>query len=89
MSSCWGSCYAATKFIEGSSFSYKILEIKTFGLVSRIRDIQLWDEPNIELGVLKCALAIVFLPPTAYKSMEVKNNYSHVTIQVHNFEQNQ
>ena len=25
-----------------------VLEINTFGLVSRIRDMVLWDEPNIE-----------------------------------------
>ena len=37
-----------------------ILEINTFVLGSRIQDVALWDEPNIE-SVPKCALAIVFL----------------------------
>ena len=37
-----------------------IIEIKTFALGSRIRDVALWDEPNIE-SVPEGALAIVFL----------------------------
>ena len=34
---------------------YEILEIKTFGLGSRIGDMALWNEPNIELSAKVCA----------------------------------
>jgi hypothetical protein len=35
---------------------YRGLEMKIFGLGSRIRDMAVWDEPNVE-----CTLTIVFL----------------------------
>ena len=31
------------------------IEIKTFGLGSRIGDVALWDEPNVELSAKVCA----------------------------------
>ena len=49
-----------------------ILEIKTFSLGFRIGDVAPWNELNIE-----------FLGPlTALKTLEVKNNHAHVTLQI-------
>ena len=39
---------------------YEILEIKTFGLGSRIGDMALWNEPNVELSAKVCAHYNVF-----------------------------
>ena len=41
----------------------------------------LWDEPNIELSAKVCTYYNVFWPVTASITMEVKNNYAHVTTQ--------
>ena len=56
---------------------YNKLEIKTYSHGSRIPDMALWDEPSIELP--KCALAIAFLASNRLQTIEVKNNYAHVT----------
>jgi hypothetical protein len=60
---------------------FLILEIKIFCLGSRIWDMLLWDEPNIELECQSAHTIQCFWPLTAFISMEVKNNYFHVTMQ--------
>ena len=55
---------------------YFTLEIRTFGLGSKIQDMVLWDEPNIELEC-QIVCAHVILPLTA---SIVKNNSYHVTL---------
>ena len=51
------------------NYDYIIQEIKTFGLGSRIRDMALWDEPNVEW-----ALSIDFL---ASNSPHNLGGYAH------------
>ena len=41
----------------------------------------LWDKPNVELSAKVCARYNVFWTLTASITMEVKNNYAHVTTQ--------
>ena len=57
------------------------LEIKTFGLGSRIRDMALWDELNNDLKCQSVRLLYHFWPLTASITMEVKNNHVHFTSQ--------
>ena len=50
--------------------TYYTLEIKNFVLGCRIKDMELWDEPNFELKVK------VYKVLTASITMEVKNNHA-------------
>ena len=52
----------------------KKLEIKTFGLGSRIQDMVLWDKTSIESQSVRSILH--FWPLTASITMEVKNNHA-------------
>jgi hypothetical protein len=50
-----------------------------FGLASRIRDIVLWDELNIELKCQsKCALAFVFLASNSLNNLEGQKKHVHI-----------